>query len=51
MLDVDEERATRVLNALQPNSAVPVSEIGHAGGQGDEVAEVDDAYPSNWITK
>ena len=51
MLDVDEERATRVLGALQPNSAVPVSEIGHAGGQGDEVAEVDDAYPSNWITK
>ncbi len=51
MLDVDEERATRVLAALQPNSAVPVSEIGHAGGQGDEVAEVDDAYPSNWITK
>ena len=51
MLDVDEERAARVLNALQPNSAVPVSEIGHAGGQGDEVAEVDDAYPSNWITK
>ena len=50
MLDVDEERATRVLNALQPNT-VPVSEIGHAGGQGDEVAEVDDAYPSNWITK
>ena len=51
MLDVDEERATRVLNALQPNSAVPVAEIGHAGGQGDEVAAVDDAYPSNWITK
>lgn len=52
MLDVDEERATRVLAALQPNSAVPVSEIGHAGGQGNEVAEVvDDAYPSNWITK
>ena len=51
MLDVDEERAARVLNALQPNTAVPVSEIGHAGGQGDEVAEVDDAYPSNWITK
>ena len=51
MLDVDEERATRVLAALQPNSAVPVSEIGHAGGQGDEVAAVDDAYPSNWITK
>ena len=37
MLDVDEERATRVLNALQPNTAVPVAEIGHAGGQGDEV--------------
>ena len=52
MLDVDEERAARVLNALQPNTAVPVAEIGHAGGQGDEVAEVvDDAYPSNWITK
>ena len=52
MLDVDEERAARVLNALQPNTAVPVTEIGHAGGQGDEVAEVvDDAYPSNWITK
>ena len=52
MLDVDEERATRVLNTLQPNTAVPVTEIGHAGGQGDEVAEVvDDAYPSNWITK
>ena len=52
MLDVDEERAARVLNTLQPNTAVPVTEIGHAGGQGDEVAEVvDDAYPSNWITK
>lgn len=51
MLDVDEERAARVLNALQPNTAVPVAEIGHAGGQGDEVAAVDDAYPSNWITK
>ena len=52
MLDVDEERAARVLNTLQPNTAVPVAEIGHAGGQGDEVAEVvDDAYPSNWITK
>ena len=52
MLDVDEERAARVLSALQPNTAVPVTEIGHAGGQGDEVAEVvDDAYPSNWITK
>ena len=52
MLDVDEERAARVLNALQPNTAVPVTEIGHAGGQGDEVADVvDDAYPSNWITK
>ncbi len=52
MLDVDEERAARVLNALQPNTAVPVAEIGHAGGQGDEVVEVvDDAYPSNWITK
>ena len=50
MLDVDEKRATRVLAALQPNT-VPVTEIGHAGGQGDEVAEVDDAYPSNWITK
>ena len=51
MLDVDEERAARVLNTLQPNTAVPVAEIGHAGGQGDEVAEIDDAYPSNWITK
>mgnify|MGYP003598890922 FL=1 len=51
MLDVDEERAARVLSALQPNTAVPVAEIGHAGGQGDEVAAVDDAYPSNWITK
>lgn len=52
MLDVDEERAARVLNTLQPNTAVPVTEIGHAGGQGDEVADVvDDAYPSNWITK
>ena len=42
MLDVDEERAARVLNALQPNTAVPVTEIGHAGGQGDEVADSSD---------
>ena len=42
MLDVDEERAARVLNALQPNTAVPVAEIGHAGGQGDEVADSSD---------
>ena len=42
MLDVDEERAARVLNALQPNTAVPVAEIGQAGGQGDEVADSSD---------
>lgn len=50
MLDLDEAKGVAVLNALQPNSAVPVVELGHAGDASDEVAATaDDAYPANWI--
>lgn len=44
MLDTDEAGTTAALASLQPNTALPVDEIGHAVGE----APAADAYPAHW---
>ncbi|MDQ1174177.1 ATP-dependent protease ClpP protease subunit [Microbacterium testaceum] len=44
MLDTDETGTAAAIASLQPNTALPVDEIGHAVGLTDD----DTAYPSNW---
>jgi len=44
MLDTDETGTAAAIASLQPNTALPVEEIGHGVGLTDD----DTAYPSNW---
>lgn len=43
MLETDEARAAEAIASLQPNTALPVDEIGHAVGEADNTA-----YPAHW---
>ena len=47
LLDKDEAGTAKVLEALEPDTAVPVNEIGSSL----DAEPADDAYPSHWITK
>lgn len=44
MLDDNEAGTTAALASLQPNTALPVDEIGHAVGEADDST----AYPAHW---
>lgn len=44
MLDTDEAGTSAALASLQPNTALPVEELGHAVGE----AQAEDAYPAHW---
>nr|WP_274605338.1 head maturation protease, ClpP-related [Microbacterium sp. CFBP 13617] len=44
MLDTDETGTAAAIASLQPNTALPVEELGHGVGLTDD----DTAYPSNW---
>jgi len=44
MLDENETATAAALASLQPNTALPVEEVGHAVGE----AQAEDAYPAHW---